>query len=160
MSNLSELRRLIDLIKHLGGLTQAAIAEKAGYERTYLSQALKMENPPEKLINKLNLTFSDILEQKTPSKKDGLGSSKKGFKIEAEDYLTTKDDLITFLKKDNARLEKEIISLKNIEEDLIAVSGMNTAILEILMILASEKKTVYNKCIEVLKKYELEGSLL
>lgn len=119
MSNLNELRKLIDLIKHLGGLTQAAIAEKAGYERTYLSQALKMKKPPEKLITKLNLTFSDILTQEVPSKKQGKESPKNGLRNEFSDFtdMTTMTMKPTFGEKPGVKvtieeLQKRIIQLE------------------------------------------------
>lgn len=62
ISKKTELRQLIDLIKHKTGLTQAELADRAGYKRTYISQALGDKNPPQKLIDKLKLVFAEDLQ--------------------------------------------------------------------------------------------------
>jgi hypothetical protein len=61
MSKNNELRELIDLIKHKTGKTQAEIADDAGYKRTYISEALSKPRPPDKLLTKLKLTYSYVL---------------------------------------------------------------------------------------------------
>lgn len=137
MSNKTALRELIDLIKHKTGMTQAEIAEIAGYKRTYLSEALSKDEPPAKMISKLKLTFSDILENRQKQTDSVVGDFQPHYGHKS-DY---RDDFIIFLKREISRLERLLdISLEQIRENLIVIRSLQDVSQDLLTELLAKKR--------------------
>lgn len=72
MSKKQTLYELIELIKLKSGLNQAQIAEKSGYGRTYLSDALGKENPSPRIASKLKLVFAKELGLSLPYSNENI----------------------------------------------------------------------------------------
>lgn len=123
----------------------AAIADATGESKGNVSKYLnKKIEPSEAFLNKFYEKFS--------SKKVSDGNGSTGNKTDGvTDY---RDEVIQLLK------EKAKFNLAEQQQELKAIAGMQAAIIELLLLLASEKKSVYNKSVEILEKYSLKGSFV
>lgn len=79
MSN--ELKDLIDEIQYRSKLTQKQIAEKVGYTREYLSQAVR-NNTKGKIITMLRKEFKDVINVKPTQQPKAIPETKEGTPLE------------------------------------------------------------------------------
>jgi hypothetical protein len=72
-----------------------------------------------------------------------------------------KDKYIASLERENQRLQND---LETNSAELMArtevIAGVQAAMMEILMVIASKEKASYNKTVEILRKHKLEGSFV
>lgn len=85
-AELKELIEIIHQIKHTKKLTQEAIAEQLGYDRTYLSQLLNgKKEVSKKLLDKVKMTFPELATEQTPQQT--FLEKRRASKIKSDPYL-------------------------------------------------------------------------
>lgn len=71
------------------------------------------------------------------------------------------NELLELLRDKNIRLEKEVISnLNELNRRTEAMGQILKAMMEVLVVQASDRKAVYRQSVEILKKYGLEDTYL
>jgi predicted transcriptional regulator YheO len=66
-------------------------------------------------------------------------------------------EITQFIQKYSTPAESNSVGLAR---DLTVVAEIQAALMEIVLAMVSEKKSVYNKSVEILKKHKLEGIFL
>lgn len=125
----------------------AAIAEATETSKPQVSRILNKKIDP-------SPAFLKRFYEKFPN-------SVKNVSRENNGNLADKQKIIDLLEKQVSNLEGEIPSLDDLRRDLVVVAKMQTAIIDILLVLASEsgKKGAYSKSAAVLRKHQLLHSL-
>lgn len=136
-------------------ISRTALATSLRITRQGLAQIFKsnvLKDETKRSIEKaLKMKWADIAESVKNEQVDDNVSR------ETADYTK---DYIELLKRENSDLRDKGISLTELDQRTKVVAQVQAAMMEMLLIQSQGQKGVYSKCVEILKKYELEHIFL
>jgi len=111
MKSKKTLRNLVETIQVNGKLTQQDIADRLGYSRSYLSDAIN-KGGNDKLIRKIELQFSEMLENQT------LNEPQEDYITKRRELKNNKENTLTYYNihaKAGTQSNAEIFPVKKTE---------------------------------------------
>lgn len=131
----------------------AEIASTIDWHKSSMSQVIKGKiNVPVAVYRKF-VDHYNLLPPEHLLEKEGAGESLAGLRA---DFL--KDDLIAALKESNQLLKQQLdIHSVELRRDIKVNAGMLACVIDLLLLVSSENKTLHRKANEVLEKRKLKG---
>ncbi len=115
MNSKDDLKRLVERLKDITGLSQQELSERAGYKMRSLTQAISKDEGHDAVIRHSTLMFKDFLDSAA------LDETTKGSSLEKEEFKKRDETFINEVKRIGLTVE-ELVRRVGIDREYIKVS--------------------------------------